>query len=304
MNMIRKVGTVRWEQPNRSDESPLHIAARGQRESTITGVAWLDESRFVANHRNGKRVALFDLRAPRNPVAAAELPNLTDSVDVKQISPGLWEVVTSDCWRGAFTKLLLNDSGEPSFELLETVWKNDRTFCHGANYGPDGRLWLAMNVGRRPRIECYGERCWELPAPWGARGICFDPLSGQPYALANSSNPKKQSYAEVAVSIWTLNPDKDDWVPCARLERTHTDCGAIYKGRLWLNDQHGDRVLGLDLSRREKPILLQGEFSFPHGVAISPAGILAVTNYGSSSISFIDLSSVPDLTVAAPAQQA
>jgi len=122
--------------------------------------------------------------------------------------------------------------------------------------------------------------------------------------LANSSNPKKQSYAEVAVSIWTLNPDKDDWVPCARLERTHTDCGAIYKGRLWLNDQHGDRVLGLDLSRREKPILLQGEFSFPHGVAISPAGILAVTNYGSSSISFIDLSSVPDLTVAAPAQQA
>ncbi len=301
MSMIRKVGSVRWEEPNRSEESPLHIAARGQRESTITGVAWLDEYRFVANHRNGKRVALFDLRAPRNPVAAAELPNLTDNVDVRPVSPGLWEVVTSDCWRGAFTKLLLTDAGQPSFELLETVWKNDRTFCHGANYGPDGRLWLAMNVGRRPRIECYGERSWALPAPWGARGICFDPLSGRPYALANSSNPKKQSYSEVDVSIWTLSPDKDDWVPCARLEHTHADCGAIYKGRLWLNDQHGDRVLGLDLSRREKPILLQGDFSFPHGVAISPAGILAVTNYGSSSITFIDLSSVPDPSVALPA---
>jgi len=292
--MIKKIGSVTWEEPNRAAVSPLHIGARGQRESTITGVAWLDDTRFVANHRNGKRVALFDLRARQNPVAMAALPNLTDSVHIRHVAAETWELVTSDCWEGAYTRLQLTLSATPEFELLETVWKNNRTFCHGATFGPDGRLWLAMNTGLRPRIEIAGGRSWTLPEPWGCRSVCFDGASGRAYAVACSNNPKREAYAEVAASVWMLDADQDEWTPQLLMKKTHTDAGAIYKGRIWINDQHGDQVLGLDLARREKPIVLKGEFSFPHGIAISPAGVLAVTNYGTSSITLIDLSPVPD----------
>ncbi len=292
--MIKKIGSVSWEEPNRAAVSPLHIGARGQRESTITGVAWLDDHRFVANHRNGKRVALFDLRAQKNPVAKAALPNLTDSVHIRHVAGETWELATSDCWEGAYTRLQLTLSATPEFELLETVWKNNRSFCHGATFGPDGRLWLAMNTGLRPRIEIAGGRSWTLPEPWGCRQVCFDGDSGRAYAVACSNNPKREAYDEVAASVWMLDADKDEWTPQLLMKKTHTDAGAIYKGRIWINDQHGDQVLGLDLARREKPIVLKGEFSFPHGIAVSPAGVLAVTNYGTSTITLIDLSSLPD----------
>lgn len=299
--MIKKLGSVTWKEPNRTGESPLHIGSRGERASTITGVAWLDDHRFVANHRDGKRVALFDLRARQNPVAMAELPNLTDSVDIRRISADAWELATSDCWAGAYSLLQLSDAAKPQFELQQTIWKNNRTFSHGATFGPDGRLWLSMNVGRQPRIEIVGGRHWQLPAPWGCRSVCFNPATGQPYALACSNNPKREAYDEVAASVWTLDAVKDEWIPLVMINKMHTDAGAFYKGRLWINDQHGDQVLGLDVSRHEKPIVIKGDFCFPHGVAVSGTGILAVTNYGSSSITLIDLSSVPDLTARIPA---
>jgi hypothetical protein len=263
--------------------------------STITGVCWLDEHRLVANHRNGKRVALFDLRNGDEPAAIAALPNLTDTVDVRRVSPDRWEVVTSDCWEAAYTKLQLTATGRPTFELLETVWKNDRTFCHGVTFDREGRLWLALSTGRRPRIELAGGKSWQLQKPWGCRSVFFDRNTGKAYAVACSNNPKQDSYDEVATSLWTLDPVKDAWVPIALLKKTHSDSGAFFRGRVWIPDQHGDRVLGIDLTRREKTIVLQEDFSFPHGIAISEAGTLAVTNYGTSSITLIDLSSINDI---------
>jgi len=157
-----------WKEPNRKNLSPLHIANRGARNSTVTGVAWIDEYRLVANHRDGMRVALFDVRKGESPLAVADLPNLNDDVAVWSLGDGSWEVVISDCWHGLYTKLRLTLEPEPVFERLTTQWNNRKTFSHGVNYDSQGQLWLALMTGMDPRIEIDGGGgVWRLPRPWG-----------------------------------------------------------------------------------------------------------------------------------------
>jgi len=283
--------TITWQEPNRKNLLPLHIADRGARYSTVTGVAWLDEFRFVANHRNGLRVALFDLRVAANPVVTAELPNASDTVAVKQLDNDTWEVATSDCWHGMYTKLKLDLKNTPSFKRLITRWDNNRTFCHGVAYDSSGRLWLAMMTGADPRIEIDGEAAWRLPKPWGCREVCFDTATGAAYAIAVSDTPKKASYKPVVLRIYSLPPDSNRWSLFTSITNVHADSGAVYNNRLWINDQYADRVIGINLTNPQLPLTLvkTPQLSFPHGVAVSPKGVLAVTNYGTSSISFVDL---------------
>ena len=288
---MAKFKNIVWQEPNRVPVPPLHIASRGTRDSTITGVSWLNDRQLVANHRNGKRVALFDLDMGDTPVAIASLPNLTDAVDIKNIGADEWEVVTSDCWEASFTTLKLITGDQPKFQRLSTNWYNQRTFCHGATYDPAGNLWLSLSTGADPRIECveFG-KTWRLSAPWGCRNICFDKETGYAYAMATSNNPKKESYDNVSLSIWRLKDIGSNWEMINQVDNAHTDAGSVYRGRIWINDQHADRVLGIDLNSSRKPVILSGKaFSFPHGVSVSPSGFIAVTNYGSSSISVIDL---------------
>jgi hypothetical protein len=59
---------------------------------------------------------------------------------------------------------------------------------------------------------------------------------------------------------------------------------------LWVNDQYGDRVLGMKLTDPSNFVSLEApEINFPHGISLSPGGRLAVANYKTSSISIFDL---------------
>lgn len=285
---------LRWEEPNRNGLEPLHIGTHGDRHSTVTGVAWLDEHRLVANHRNGLRIALFDIRRSSQPILTAELPNLTDNVAVKPVNQDVWELTVSDCWAAAYTQLRLDVRKEPSFTLLYTHWFNRRSFCHGVSYDLSGALWLAFSTGAYPRIEQAGKRAWRLPKPWGARYVCFDPLSGDAYAISNAKQPTTAAYEETQMRVFKLAHGNDVWMPFTTVKEVHSDCAAVYAGRLWVNDQHGDRVVGISLDPADKStrIIKTPLLSFPHGVAVSNDGQMAVANYGNSTITVFDLNRV------------
>ena len=109
-----------------------------------------------------------------------------------------------------------------------------------------------------------------------------------------SDTPKTTSYGSVTLRIYKLRPGSNEWELFTAAKGVHADSGAVYNGRLWVNDQYADSILGIDLNEPKKPTiaLTSPEFCFPHGVGVSPQGRLAVTNYGNSSISFVDLTKI------------
>ncbi len=284
------VRILEWTEPNRANTPPLHLASRGERYSTVTGVWWIDEHQLVANHQCGLRLAMFDLQKDNLPAALFETPVRSDHVGAKKIDDGTWEIAVSCCWEAAYSLFHLSTDGTPRFSHVYTEAAKDRTFCHGASYDGHGQLCLAYHTGIDPRIEINGVVS-RLPAPWGPRYVCHFSEHDIYYAVAVSNNPKRLAYQQTSASLWSKRNDESAWEMIFKLDDFHTDACQIYGGRIWLPDQHGDRVIGFCLEGKKPPAILSGKFlDFPHGLAISPAGMLAVTNYGSSSIAVMDLS--------------
>ncbi|WP_165762761.1 hypothetical protein [Mycolicibacterium iranicum] len=286
-----------WEEPNRADTPPLHIASRGDRYSSLTGVWWLDDRQYVVNHRSGLRLAVFNLDAGDKPVHKAAIPHLTDDVAAKKLDENRWLVAVSGCWASAYSLFELSPSG---FTLLKTVQESrlapfmrgplrrGKTFCHGVAYGPTGNLVITYHTGLSPRIvSVSNDETWRLPSPWGARDACFD-KDGSLYAVANTANPSPSAYEQTSAAIWKL--EDGEFRMIVESPGAHFDAAAIYDGKLYANNQHDDNVSVFDLAAEtELDPIVDDAFSFPHGVDVSPNGILAVTNYGTSTVVLRDL---------------
>lgn len=283
---------ISWLEPNRANTAPLHIARRGERYSTVTGAAWLNEHLLVANHRNGMKLALFDVRQGERPVVAVDLPCLSDDVALKCVGEHAYEVAVSGCWDCVGVVFSLHVSGAPTFHRLGVIAHQEHSFSHGVAYDPAGMPWFTLHTGAAPRIANHS-KAWRLPEPWGARDVCFDEVSGRPHVVAVTNNPRQTAYENTATSVWRLNDD-GVWHMVWMQEQMHADACCFYKGVLWVPDQLNDRVLGVDLAGvHPTKVLTAPSLNFPHGLSISSAGTLAVTNYGGSSITLFDLLEIP-----------
>tara|TARA_R110001599_G_scaffold353527_1_gene593625 strand:+ start:71301 stop:72338 length:1038 start_codon:yes stop_codon:yes gene_type:complete len=290
------VQTIPWEEPNRADTPPLHIGGSGERFSTLTGVWWLDDQRLVVNHRSGLRLALFDLSQDNPKIGAAEIGHLTDNIAALRLFENEWEIAVAGCWASAYSLFIMHDKpGDASsvtFTLKETCAHKSKDFSHGVSYDSEDRLCLAFHTGENPRIE-IGKAVYKLPAPWGARDLCFDPLTNCHYAVAVSTNPRRSSYKDVMTTIWALQKDAAEWYILCGLENVHSDTCDVYRGRVWIPDQAGDRALGVNIQTGAVEIILTGEsFDFPHGLSVSKGGKLAIVNYGSSAMNIIDIGNI------------
>ena len=280
----------KWEEPNREDAPPLHIANRGARYPTLTGVTWLSEHEYAVAHRCGLRLAVFDLRMGHRPVAMVVTPHRSDDIAAKRVGDRHWEIAVSGCFEAVYTTfdLVLEDE-KTKFRPNKTIWAKESSFSHGVKYDPFGNLCIAVHTGVDPRIE-IADKVWRIPRPWGVRNVCFNPADQTYYAVAVSHNPQLTEYEDTATSIWHYNKTTDEWQFKWKLKSTHSDDCEIYQDRIWLTDQKNDRVIGLSLKDESPPVILSGpSFDFPHGLAISSSGQLAVTNYGTSSVMIFDL---------------
>jgi hypothetical protein len=287
-----KIKQITWSEDNSRNDAPLHIANRGERYSTVTGVTWLNDKFFVAVHRNGLAIALFALNSPEKPLLIKKIKHLSDDIASYQINENTWELIVSGCWELSYTKYTLTLSKDHQIKLLEVRYHRDKTFCHGVDYDIHGDPFFSYSTGQNPRIE-FKHSQWKLPGTWGPRDTCFSSETGNLYAIAVSEDPKRKSYNTTASSIWQFNKLQSKWLLFQEIKDTHTDACCIYKNRIWLGDQKSDRVLGFCLDKKQEAVILKSKlFNFPHGLAISKQGIMAVTNYGNTSITLIDISEI------------
>jgi len=286
-----KPTVVSWNVPFKTNNELLHIADRGARLSTVTGISWLNDSVYLLAHQLGRMIALFDINLGDQPIKSFEVPHLIDDISSREIGPNIWEVSVSGCWDVISTTFELNLSMEPQLTTMSRRAHKERTFSHGVRY-IENQLCIAFSTGKDPRIE-IADRIYRLPSPWCARCICFDEISGSYFAVAGSSTPKKTLYTETSASVWLLERGSEQWIMKFNIKESHSDACEIYKDRIWLPDQKNDRVLGLCLKNKYKTIVLSGKcFDFPHGLSVSPSGTLGVTNYGNSTAVLIDLNEV------------
>jgi hypothetical protein len=281
---------IYWIEPNRGKAKNLYISNRGKRISTVTGVYWLDEQRFIANHRSGLRVALFDLEHSTLPICTAEVPHLTDDISAFEVAPNTWHVLLSGCWDCAYCLFELKIEPTPTFHLIEIKEKTDHSFSHGCTYGENSEIWLAYSIGADPRIE-NGDNIWRLPKPWGARKICIDTKSQNTYLIANNNTPRRIFYTHSNLSIWHLDNKDCEWKLLREIAHAHGDSLDIYSGFIWTGNQANDTLLGISLDGKDD-IEVKCNLSFPHGLAISSAGRIAITNYGNSAIRLLELEEI------------
>lgn len=279
---------VVWEEPNRAQTPPLHIGKSGERFSTLTGVWWLDRQTMVVAHRSGLRFGVFDTGRFDRPVFVGEVPHPTDDIAAKPLEDDAWEVAVSGCWASIYSRFTLRrTAGAPAqwaMQPLDVCRSPTRDFCHGVAYDRAGQLCWSIHTGTTPRLA-IGETVHRLPAPWGVRDLCEDRDHGRYLAIAVSKNPRQQAYDDVVTSIWQLADGAPGWHCLCALPGVHSDALEVWGERIWVPDQLNDRLLALDASTGEVLAIFEGDcFDFPHGLGISPDGVIAVTNYGSSSV--------------------
>jgi hypothetical protein len=283
---------IKWEEPNRDQTPPLHIADRGTRYSTLTGVTWLNEFQYLVAHRSGLRMGFFDLRNKSGPIKVFDLPHLTDDIASKPVGPNKWEVTVSGCWEAISSTFYFDLNGQPEIHHKAKREHTERTFSHGVRYDHNGELCVALHTGVDPRIE-LSQKIYRLPQPWGARCVCFDRQNNAYLSVAVCANPNLNKYNRTSTSIWLLEESSPSWKMIFSIDDVHSDACEVYKNRIWLADQKNDKVIGLCLEKKHKPIILATRlFDFPHGLSISCTGMMAVTNYGNSSVVLFDLNEV------------
>jgi hypothetical protein len=283
---------VVWEEPNRANTPPLHVGKSGERYSTLTGVWWVDQTTMVVAHRSGQRVGVFDTDRFDAPVWIGDVAHLTDDVAAKALGPETWELAVSGCWARIYSRYTLRRTADSppgwTMAFLDSKESPTKDFCHGVAYDGAGQLCWSIHTGTSPRFA-IGDTLHHLPPPWGVRDICHDPARGRYLAVAVSKNPKQSSYEGVVTTIWHHTDPARGWQCLCALPGVHSDSLDVWGGHIWIPDQLGDRLLAIDAASGEVAAIYRGDcLDFPHGLGISKAGLIAVTNYGSSSVAVLD----------------
>lgn len=283
---------VVWEEPNRAETPTLHIGGSGERYSTLTGVSWLDDDTFIVNHRSGLSMAIFDMKDLSQPIWKSNLTVPTDAIATKRIDEVTWEVCVSGCWSCIYDRYQIKTtaSGLEKYEsqLVETLKHDQRDFSHGVAYTADGHPCYTISTGEKRRLNIDGT-AYTLPAPWGARDLCYDSARDRYIAVAVSANPRRTAYGGVKATLWTLEKGATSWECLGLYDNVHADALDVWKNQIWIPDQVNNRLIAVDTQSGCIKHIYTGDFlNFPHGLGISPTGKIAITNYGSSSIAIVD----------------
>lgn len=287
---------VVWEEPNRAETPTLHIGGSGERYSTLTGVSWLDDDTFIVNHRSGLRMAIFDQNDLPTPKWTSELDCPTDDIAAKRLDASTWEICVSGCWSLVYERYQIKKNSLTSNiyqgSRLEALQHVQKDFSHGVTYDGNGQLCYAVQAGIQPRIN-IGGTTHVLPRPWGARAICHDETRNRYITVAVSANPRRAAYGGVQTTLWTLEHNSNKWVCLGLYDNVHSDALGVWNDLIWMPDQVNNRLLAVDAENGNiEQIHTGNSLDFPHGLDISPTGKIAITNYGTSSVTIVNADSL------------
>lgn len=292
--------TIYIDEPNRADKARYFVGDR-DRLATMTSVCFIDECRIVATHLVGETMHSieYNLEQKRYRLIDAietsynNRATITDLIDYD----GENKILTSnfDDRSGSLYSL----EGSKLRYIKDLPLPNTAGNCHGARFYNSDIACLTTNHNDIYFIDI--KTCSiisKLEMPFHIKDVCFIDSTKMIacFTLKSPTAQKMPTYAsgllyfsfDVANSSYSVI---DRWFlrPCA----FDALCFDRNSGKLYITDQWGDRVIVIEL--RDDRIAIIGEyggFSFPHGVDVRE-GKLAVTNYGSSSIVFIDTLSSP-----------
>jgi hypothetical protein len=288
--------TIPIAAPNRSGD-PEYFVAKRKRLATVTSVRFLDDHHLIAAHLVGQRLFLvwfdFDTRCyaieDELETTFEGKPTITDLLDID----GRGRIATSNLHAFAVSLYQIRD-GRMAHERDLPIRDGQEGNCHGIQFVPPGDVVCATCTTNGRYIYFLspetGETLYRFnDDDWMAKDVVFIDSKrmivissdGGPTRARRSKYQSKASLIEIDIAA-----RRHETISELTMPSCHVD-GCVYAdGLLYFTDGIRDVVR---VCRMTGDVLsLEGSlpgYNFPHGIDVLPsAGLMAVTNYGSSDI--------------------
>ena len=287
---------IKLEDTNNSGTMTMFVGSRS-RQASATSVVLLDPRRLLACSLVGKRMYLieFDVARGTHKVLSsvttqfAGHPMMTDLMDYD----GREFIVTSDCGKCAVSLYRLAGD-QLSFVKDIAIAPPDTAFCHGARFVPPGDFICAtFSTGCQVYFvsKTTGEIIYQFTdGKWLPKDAGFISLTKMVvvFASATATPGARASYdSKVSLISLDLAAKRHHIISEIETKDCHADSCRYADGRVYVNNQMRDSLLVFRIENDQ--LVFDREhfgYDFPHGVDVLPsANLLAVTNFGSNSIS-------------------
>lgn len=284
------------EEPNRAKKSHFYVGGNA-RLATLTGVCFSSANHLITAHLVGECLHSIeiDFDEKKSRVVStieSSFEGANTIVDLIEFD-GSNRIIASNF--DACSSTLYELSDNKIKHIKDIKLPDGKGNCHGASFFDEEVICLSTNKNYLFFINiCTNEILAEFKLPYHIKDIstyrpgelllCF--------SIASPSREIKPTYGSglyyVSVNIEKNKLsiiDKHYFWPAA----FDAICRDKVTNVFYVTDQYGCRVISFNLQKGKIAIL--GEyrgFDFPHGIDINQS-ILAVTNYGNSSLDLLDI---------------
>jgi len=287
--------SIHIDEPNRANKARYFVGDK-DRLATMTSVCFIDDNRLVAAHLVGEVMHSIECNFEQ------KSHRISDTIETEYNERGtVTDLIDYDGNNGilvsnfdARSGSLYHVDGSKLHHVKDLHLPATAGNCHGARFYTSDIACLSTNKNDIYFVDI--QTCSiisRLDMPYHIKDVCFvdsntlvaafalkSPSSGETPAYASgllyfSFDLKESSYK--VIDRWFLRPCAFDAI-----------CFDKDTRKLYISDQYGDRVIVAEIMEGRIDMVGEyGGFDFPHGIDVR-GGMLAVTNYGGSTIEFMD----------------
>lgn len=267
------------------------------RYSNLTSTQFLSDDLLACGSFDGRRIDLVAIdhangRLKRLHSAPGTYQGKRVQNDLLGASASGEFFATSNFHSGSST--LYSHDGQKIFHVRDFPVRING-FVHGVRFHSDRVLALTACSGPK------GVHFFDVESGAHLLGIkidrkCQDIVFLSPnrmLVLAVTGHPRFTAFPIYDSEIWVVDFDLKTGTSeirgGRRYHKAHYDAGVIHEGTLLITDQYNNRIQMIDIDSLERVGVLNG-FTFPHGIDIRN-GVMAVTNYGASTLTVDQLAS-------------
>jgi len=274
--------------------TPLYVGGERSRLATMSGVALISDKQLVTNHLWNSKLYLVDFDLATNTHSIRDRitttwrgqPCFTDLVAFD----GVDNLVSSNCEKNSFSTYRVGDNLHH-----ERDYPLPSGFCHGVKFfAPTVVCACCTTEGRH---VCFvdlstGKTLYRFSGDaWQPKDVCFfDDYIVLIYQNGRADIKRVPGYeSKVELIHLDLVGQKHHVLHEVLIKNCNADQVTYTNGKLYISNQTSNKVHVLAI-QNEKLVFEQElcgfngrGFDFPHGVSVRD-GVIAVTNYGDSSV--------------------